>query len=133
MILWHQKISRSQDIMKAVINQLYKENINTDGVVEVFNNGIEQGCVLKLFDKYNPKLDLCIWVYMPNDRTFNNQYKVLIGKHIDCNEINMWNNEELKSYVFEDAKIREAHNKTRNFLLNKVRKTLERTHNLPSL
>ena len=51
MIVWNEKIKKSDDVIKAVINELYKIQINIDGVVENFNNGKEQGSVLKLYDK----------------------------------------------------------------------------------
>lgn len=133
MIIWNEKIRKSQDIINAVINQLYKEDINTDGVVEIFNNGKEQGCVLKLFDKYNANLDMCMWVYMPRKRTINNHIEVILGKHINCNEMNMWDGSDLESYSFEDPKARQMHNITRDFMLEKIKNNLDRTHDIPSL
>lgn len=133
MIVWNEKIKKSQDVIQAVINQLYKETINTDGVVEIFNNGKEQGCVLKLFDKFNPNLDLCMWVYMPSDRKVNNHIEVIIGKHINCNKLNMWDGDELESFVFENSKARELHNQTRDFMLEKIKNNFERTYNISSI
>lgn len=133
MIVWNEKIKKSQDVIQAVINQLYKETINTDGVVEIFNNGKEQGCVLKLFDKFNPNLDLCMWVYMPSDGKVNNHIEVIIGKHINCNKLNMWDGDGLESFVFEDAKAREMHNQTRDFMLEKIKDNFERTYNIRSI
>ena len=133
MIIWNEKIRKSQDIINAVINQLYKEDINTDGVVEIFNNGKEQGCVLKLFDKYNANLDMCMWVYIPRKRTINNHIEVILGKHINCNEMNMWDGSDLESYSFEDPKARQMHNITRDFMLEKIKNNLDRTHDIPSL
>ena len=133
MIVWNEKVKKSQDIINAVINQLYKEDINTDGVVEIFNNGKEQGCVLKLFDKYNPNLDMCMWVYMPNDRKINNHIELIIGRHINCNQLNMWDGENLDYYEFEDPKARQMHNITRDFMLEKIRDNMERTYNIRSL
>lgn len=133
MIIWNEKIRKSQDIINAVINQLYKEDINTDGVVEIFNNGKEQGCVLKLFDKYNANLDMCMWVYMPRKRTINNHIEVILGKHINCNEMNMWDGSDIESYSFEDPKARQMHNITRDFMLEKIKNNLDRTHDIPSL
>lgn len=133
MIVWNEKIKKSQDVIQAVINQLYKETINTDGVVEIFNNGKEQGCVLKLFDKFNPNLDLCMWVYMPSDRKVNNHIEVIIGKHINCNKLNMWDGDELESFVFENSKAREMHNQTRDFMLEKIKDNFERTYNISSI
>ena len=133
MIVWNEKVKKSQDVIQAVINQLYKETINTDGVVEIFNNGKEQGCVLKLFDKFNPNLDLCMWVYMPSERKVNNHIEVVIGKHINCNKLNMWDGDDLESFSFEDAKAREMHNQTRDFMLEKIKDNFERTYNIRSI
>lgn len=133
MIVWNEKVKKSQDVIQAVINQLYKETINTDGVVEIFNNGKEQGCVLKLFDKFNPNLDLCMWVYMPSERKINNHIEVVIGKHINCNKLNMWDGDDLESFSFEDAKAREMHNQTRDFMLEKIKDNFERTYNIRSI
>jgi len=133
LIVWNEKVKKSQDVINAVINQLYKEDINTDGVVEIFNDGKEQGCVLKLFDKYNPNLDMCMWVYMPNDRKINNHIELIIGRHINCNKLNMWDGENLDYYEFEDPKARQMHNTTRDFMLEKIRDNMERTYNIRSL
>lgn len=133
MIIWNEKIRKSQDIINAVINQLYKEDINTDGVAEIFNNGKEQGCVLKLFDKYNPNLDICMWIYMPTNRPINNHVEVIVGKHLNCNEFNMWNDNSLESFSFENPNARQMHNITRDFILDKIKYNLERTHDIPSL
>lgn len=133
MIVWNEKVKKSEDIFKAVINQLYKDQINTDGVVEIFNNGKEQGCVLKLFDKYNPNLDLCIWAYLPNYRKINNHIEIIIGKHINCNNMNMWDGADLDSYSFEDVKAREMHNKARDFVIDTITKNLEKTYDISRL
>ena len=133
MIVWNEKVKKSEDIFKAVINQLYKDQINTDGVVEIFNNGKEQGCVLKLFDKYNPNLDLCIWAYLPNDRKINNHIEIIIGKHINCNNMNMWDGADLDSYSFEDVKAREMHNKASDFVIDTITKNLEKTYDISRL
>lgn len=133
MIVWNEKVKKSEDVIRAVINQLYKENINTDGVVEIFNNGKEQGCLLKIFDKYNPNLDLCFWIYMPEDRKINNEINVIIGKHINCNKLNMWDGADLDSYTFSDVKAREMHNKVRDFVIDSVKENLNKTHDIPSI
>lgn len=133
MIVWNEKIKKSEDVIKAVINQLLKDQINTDGVVEIFNNGKEQGCVLKLFDKYNPKIDLCIWAYLPSSRKVNNHMEVVIGKHINCNKLDMWETVEgttLDYYSFENSIAREMHNQTRDFIINIITENLEKTYNI---
>ena len=133
MILWNEKIKKSQDIINAVINQLLKETINTDGVAETFNNGKEQGCVLKIYDKYNPNLDLCFWIYLPNNRTINNQVSVIVGKHINCNDNNVWCGSDLDSYTFEDNVAREMHKKVRDFILETIKENFNKTHDFLSL
>lgn len=133
MIVWNEKIKKSEDVIKAVINELYKVQINIDGVVENFNNGKEQGSVLKLYDKYNPTMDMCLWVYLPSDRPVNNHMEVIVGKHINCNEMNMWEGADLEIYSFEDVKAREMHKKTRDFVMDIITNNLEKTHDIPRL
>ena len=133
MIVWNEKIKKSQDVINAVINQLYKDNINTDGVAEIFNNGKEQGCVLKIYDKYNPNLDLCFWIYLPSDRNINNQISVVVGKHINCNKLNMWDGVDLDSYTFEDPIAREMHKKIRDFILDSIKENMNKTHDMLSI
>lgn len=133
MIVWNEKIRRSQDVINAVINQLLKDKINTDGVVDTFNNGKEQGCVLKIYDKYNPNLDFCFWVYLASDRSINNQMTLIIGKHINCNKLNMWDGENLETYTFESNVARDMHNKTRDFMLDTIKNTMNKTRDILSL
>lgn len=133
MIVWNEKIKKTEDIIKAVINELYKEQLNIDGVVEVFNNGKEQGTLLKIYDKYNPSLDICVWLYMPSGRNINNEINVIFGKHINCNELNMWDGVDLDSYTFSDAKAREMHNKTRDFIIEEIINNIEKTHDISKI
>lgn len=130
MIVWNERIKKSEDVIKAVVNTLFKEQLNIDGVVEIFNNGKEQGVVLKVFDKYNPNLDICIWSYLPSDRKTNNEMEVIIGKHINCNKLNMWDGDDLDSYTFKDPKAREMHNQTRDFIVETIIHNLEKTHDI---
>lgn len=133
MIVWNEKIKKTENVVNAVINQLYKINIDTDGVAEIFNNGKEQGCVLKIFDKYNPNLDLCFWIFLPSDRTMNNQISVIVGKHINCNKLNMWDGADIDSYIFEDKVAREMHKKVRDFILNTITENMSKTHDILSI
>ena len=133
MIVWNEKVRRSQDVINAVINELYKDNINTDGVAEIFNNGKEQGCVLKIFDKYNPNLDLCFWIYLASDRITNNEITVIVGKHINCNKLNMWDGDIIDSCIFQDNVAREMHKKVRDFILDSIQHNMNKTHDILSL
>lgn len=133
MIVWNEKVKKSEDVIKSVINELYKVQINIDGVAENFNNGKEQGSVLKLYDKYNPLIDLCLWVYLPSNRSMNNHIEVIVGKHINCNELNMWDGADLETYSFEDVKAREMHKKARDFIMQVITNNLEKTHDIPRL
>ena len=45
----------------------------------------------------------------------------------------MWDGDGLESYSFEDAKAREMHNKTRDFIIEKIKSNFERTYDLPSI
>ena len=133
MIVWNQKIKKSEDVINAVINELYKDAINTDGVIEVFNDGKEQGCLLKIYDKYNPKLDLCFWIYMPSDRKENNEMTVIVGRHSNCTEMNTWNDKNLKHHTFSDAVAREMHKQVRDFLLDTIKHDMNKTRNIISI
>lgn len=130
MIVWNEKVRRSEDVINAVINQLYKENINTDGEVEIFNNGVEQGCLLKIFDKYNPNLDLCFWVYLEKNRKTNNEITVIVGRHINCNEMNMWDNSDLEKTTFVDSVARQVHNKARDYIIDYVIKRFDKLYGM---
>ena len=84
-------------------------------------------------DKYNPAMDLCLWVYLPNHRSLNNHMEVIVGKHINCNDMNMWDGADLDSYSFEDVKAREMHNKARDLIIDVITKNLEKTYNISRL
>ena len=135
MIVWNQKIRKSEDVIKAVIDGLYKENINTDGVVDVFCDGAskEQGCVLKIFDKFNPNLDICFWVYMPNERKTNNEINVICGRHINCTDSNMWDGDNLEYHTIKDNNARQMHNLTRDFIMDEIKANFNKTHDIPQL
>ena len=125
MIIWSDRIRKATDIFKAVSNQLLKLEFDVDGVIEIFNNGVEQGTLLKIFDKYDPTLDLCIWVYLPRERDCNNQMEVLVGHHIDCTENNMWK-ENVKPKIFTQIRARELHKEVRDYILEVITSRLER-------
>ena len=61
-------------------------------------------------------MDMCLWVFLPSDRPVNNHMEVIVGKHINCNEMNIWEGADLETNSFEDIKAREMHKKTRDFV-----------------
>ena len=125
MIRWSDKIIKSGKIFPGVKDLLQKNNIDIDGVIEVFNDGIEQGTLLKIFDTYNPEIDLVIWTYLPRKRDFNNQMVVLIGHHNDCTANNMWT-DNVKSRVFTQPKAIDLHNEVRNYIVDEIVSRLDK-------
>ena len=128
-ILWNDKIRKVNDIFKAVDNELAKRDINVDGTVETFNDGIEQGMVLKIFNKYNPNLDICVWTYLPKDRDCNNQIKIVVAKQSDCLPNNLWTN-EITSEIITESKVKDMHNKAREYIIDVVEKNFDKKYSL---
>lgn len=128
MIVWSDKIRKSNDIFKSVIAELLKLNIDLDGVIEIFNNGIEQGTLLKIFDTYNPDVDICIWSYLPQERDCDNQMEVLIGHHSDCTNNNMWK-DNVKPTIFTQTRARELHKEVRDYILEVLTSRLDKKIN----
>jgi len=125
MIVWSDKIRKSNDIFKSVAAELLKLNIDLDGVIEIFNNGAEQGTLLKIFDTYNPNVDICIWSYLPQERDCDNQMEVLIGHHSDCTDNNMWK-DNLKPKIFTQDRARELHKEVRDYILEILTSRLDK-------
>lgn len=125
MIAWSDKIEKSRKIFPGVKDVLQKQDIDIDGVIEVFNDGIEQGTLLKIFDTYNPNVDLCIWTYLPKERDYNNQMIVLVGHHSDCTDNNMWN-DKVKSKVFTFSKARDLHDAVREYVVEVITSKLDK-------
>ncbi len=94
-------------------------NIDLDGTIEIFNNGIEQRSLLKIYDKFSPKLDICIWAFFPSDRDCNNQMKVLIGHLEDCLFNNMWK-EDVPFKIFTQVKAINLHKEARDYILQTI-------------
>ncbi len=124
MIKWSDKIRKSVNIFNSISNIL-QEAIDLDGVIDVFNNGTEEGVLLKIFDKFNPKSDLCIWVYLPNERDCDNQMKVIIGTHDDCDNSNFWKT-ELPYKIFTETRAKELHSKVRDYLIEVITSRLDK-------
>lgn len=119
MIVWSDKVRKPVEIFRAVSNELLKREIDIDGVIEIFNDGVEQGTLLKIFDKYNPNVDMCIWAYLPTERDCNNQLKVLIGHHSDCTDNNMWQGDVI-SKIFTQVRARELHQEVRDYIIDNI-------------
>lgn len=126
MIVWTSKIKKSVDIFNAVSNELLKRDIDLDGVIEIFNDGVEQGTLLKVYDKFNPNVDICIWAYLPTERDCNNQMKVLVGHHSDCTENNMWQG-NLPSKIFTQVRARDLHQDVRDYIIEAINERLDKT------
>lgn len=126
MIVWSDKIKKANDIFKAVGNELLKQNIDLDGVIEIFNDGTEQGTLLKLYDKYNPEIDLCIWAYLPSERDCNNQMKVLIGHQSDCTKLNTWS-AGVPYKIFTQDRAIHLHKEVRDYVIKEITTRLDKT------
>ena len=125
MIKWSDKMKKSVNIFNSIANELLKEETDIDGIIDVFNNGLEEGVLLKIYDKFNPASDLCIWAYLPTERDCDNQMKVIIGTHNDCDNSNHWK-EELPFKIFTEARAKELHNKVRNYLMEVIRTRMDK-------
>lgn len=130
MVLWNEKIKKSDGVIRAVTNELLKLTVSVDGVVDYFNDGKEQGILLKIYDKYNPSLDVCFWVYLPQDRSTDNELQVIMGKHSNCNKISMWYGEDLKIETFTNSIAREMHRACRDYIMQEIVDHLNRTYDI---
>lgn len=133
MIVWHEQLSKTTDLFKAVMNTLFKEDINIDGVVNYFKYNNEQGLVLKIYDKYNPNLDLVIWAYISSNRKVNNEFTIKIGKHIDCDNENIWIDNNVESFTFTNSKTREMHKETRDFIIDTIKNSFDKSLDYKSI
>lgn len=107
------------DLFKAVENEFRRRDINIDGIFETFNDGKEQGMVLKLYNKYNADLDICLWAYLPSDRDCTNQMRIVIAKKRDCLENNMWTN-EIYDQIITKKTSRELHQEVRELVIELI-------------
>ena len=119
MIMLNEKIKKTYKVFTGVTDVLQKQGIDIDGVIEIFNNGIEQGTLLKIFDKYDPQVDICIWAYLPEEREVNNQMKIIIGHHCDCELNNMWK-ATIKEVTFTQNKARDLHDEVRKYVVDYI-------------
>ena len=125
MVVWSDRIKKVISIFNSVGNELLKDKIDIDGIIEIFNDGIEQGGLLKVYDKYAPELDYCIWAYLPKERDCNNQMRVLIGYHTDCKENNTWS-DNVKSTLFTQNRASELHDEVRDYIINFLKSNINK-------
>ncbi len=129
MIVWNTMVEKADKVLKAVNNELAIKGIKIDGVVEPFNNGREKGMVLKIYDSYNPEIDLCIWVYLPKNRLTNNEMNILVGHHCDCLSCDAWN-KVLPSKTISNKVARAMHNEAREYITNVIEDYLNKNLNV---
>ncbi len=87
MILMHKSLKRSDDIMRS-LRRYFELNFKTiDGVLEVFNNKIGQGYLIKIFKSYNRSNDLVVWMFESlNDKNI----QIAFSNHSNIDEHNNW-------------------------------------------
>jgi len=87
MILMHKSLKRSDDIMRS-FRRFCELNFKTlDGVLEVFNNNIGQGFLIKIFQSYNKNNDLVIWFF---ESLKDKDIKIAFSVHSNIDEHNNW-------------------------------------------
>lgn len=105
MILMHKSLKRSDDIMRS-LRRFCEVNFKTlDGVLEVFNNKIGQGYLIKIFQSYNRNNDLVVWMF---ESLSDKNIQVAYSNHSNVDEHNNWidkNKVNFKEYpIVKDIK-----------------------------
>lgn len=105
MILMHKSLKRSDDIMRS-LRRFCEVNFKTlDGVLEVFNNRIGQGYLIKIFQSYNRNNDLVVWMF---ESIKDKNIKIAFSNHSNIDEHNNWidkNKVNFKEYpIVKDIK-----------------------------
>jgi len=105
MILMHKSLKRSDDIMRS-LRRFCEVNFKTlDGVLEVFNNKIGQGYLIKVFQSYNKNNDLVVWMF---ESLSDKNIQVAFSNHSNVDENNNWidkNKVNFKTYpIVKDIK-----------------------------
>lgn len=76
-----------------------------DGVLEVFNNRIGQGYLIKIFQSYNRNNDLVVWMF---ESIKDKNIKIAFSNHSNIDEHNNWidkNKVNFKEYpIVKDIK-----------------------------
>lgn len=105
MIIMHKSLKRSDDIMRS-FRRFCEVNFKTlDGVIEVFNNKIGQGYLIKVFQSYNKNNDLVVWLF---ESLKDKNIKIAFSNHSNIDEHNNWidkNKVNIKTYsIVKDIK-----------------------------
>lgn len=105
MIIMHKSLKRSDDIMRS-FRRFCEVNFKTlDGVIEVFNNKIGQGYLIKVFQSYNKNNDLVVWLF---ESLKDKNIKIAFSNHSNIDEHNTWidkNKVNIKTYsIVKDIK-----------------------------
>ena len=105
MILMHKSLKRSDDIMRS-LRRFCEVNFKTlDGILEVFNNKIGQGYLIKVFQSYNKNNDLVVWMF---ESLSDKNIQVAFSNHSNIDENNNWidkNKVNFKTYpIVKDIK-----------------------------
>ena len=119
MILLHKSLKRSDDFMRS-LRRFFEVNCKTiDGVIEVFNNKIGQGFMLKIYESYNKDNDLVIWIF---ESLKEKNIQIAYSNLSNVDEYNNWiHNEQVnfKCYpIIKDIKkqaIRDIHSIITNY------------------
>ncbi len=105
MILMHKSLKRSDDIMRSLRRYFEVNNKSIDGVLEVFNNKIGQGYLLKTYQSYNKSNDLVIWMF---ESIKDKNIQIAFSNHSNVDEHNNWidkNKVNFKNYnIVKDIK-----------------------------
>ncbi len=73
-------------------------------------------------------MDICIWAYLPDKREYNNQMQIIVGRHTNCDYINMWSGDNLTYELINHNEAREMHRMCRDYIMNIILKNLDRTY-----
>lgn len=83
----HKSLKRSDDIMRSLRRYFELNFKSADGVIEVFNNKIGQGFVIKIFQSYNKNNDLVMWMY---ESLKDKNIQIAFSTHSNLDEHNNW-------------------------------------------
>lgn len=83
----HKSLKRSDDIMRSM-RRYFEVNFKTiDGILEVFNNNIGQGYLIKIFRSYNKRNDLVVWMF---ESLKEKNIQIAFSTHANIDKQNNW-------------------------------------------